>query len=62
MVRRFHHLMIEGAVQDTLASIAGLYLSFYLNVASGASIVVANTLIFVVTLLTSLQCGAPRVA
>jgi ABC-type Mn2+/Zn2+ transport system permease subunit len=62
VVRRFHHLMIWGAVQGTLASIAGLYLSFYLNVASGASIVVANTLIFVVTLLlTSRRAGARRI-
>ena len=51
VVRRFHHLMVWGAIQGTLASIAGLYLSFYLNVASGASIVVVNTLIFVATLL-----------
>lgn len=60
VVRRFHHLMIWGAIQGTLASIAGLYLSFYLNVASGASIVVTNTLIFVVTLLLTSRRPTPR--
>lgn len=51
VVRRFHHLMVWGSLQGTFASIAGIYLSFYLNVASGASIVVVNTLCFAFTLL-----------
>jgi ABC-type Mn2+/Zn2+ transport system permease subunit len=53
VVRRFHHLMLWGAVQGTLASITGIYVSFYLNVASGATIVVVNTLIFALVLLLS---------
>ncbi len=51
VVRRFPMLMLWGAVQGTLASVAGIFLSYYLNVASGASIVAVNTLCFLLVLL-----------
>ncbi len=46
LVRRFPLVMLVGAVQGVLGTIIGLYLSFYLNVASGASIVLVLTAMF----------------
>jgi ABC-type Mn2+/Zn2+ transport system permease subunit len=40
-----------------IASVSGLYLSFYLNVASGASIVLVETLLFALALLFSPRSG-----
>lgn len=45
--------MLWAALQGIAASIVGIYLSFYLNVASGASIVVVNTVCFVLCLLAT---------
>lgn len=46
LVRRFPLVMLVGAVQGILGALVGLYLSFYLNVASGASIVLVLTSVF----------------
>jgi ABC-type Mn2+/Zn2+ transport system permease subunit len=40
-----------------VASVAGLYVSFYFNVASGASIVLVETLLFAIALLFSPKSG-----
>jgi manganese transport system permease protein len=48
---RFSRIMLLAAALAAAASIVGLYLSFYLNVASGASTVVVSTAFFVVVLL-----------
>ena len=40
-----------------MAAVSGLYLSFYLNVASGASIVLVETLMFGLALLFSPKSG-----
>ena len=40
-----------------VSAVAGLYLSYYVNVASGASIVLVETLIFVVALVLSPRSG-----
>jgi ABC-type Mn2+/Zn2+ transport system permease subunit len=37
LTRRLWHMMIVGALIGAVSSVAGLYLSFHLNVASGAS-------------------------
>jgi len=55
LVVRFERLMLLAAVFATAAAISGLYLSFYLNLASGASIVLIETLFFIVALV-----GGPR--
>ena len=39
--------MLVGAVQGVVGAVAGLYLSFYLNIASGATIVLVLTSMFV---------------
>jgi len=48
LVRRFPLVMLVGAVQGILGALVGLYLSFYLNVASGATIVLVLTSVFAV--------------
>jgi len=47
---RFLPMMLWGVAAAVLASALGLYASFYLNVASGAAIVVASTLLFFLVL------------
>jgi ABC-type Mn2+/Zn2+ transport system permease subunit len=49
--------MILAAVLASVAAVSGLYLSFYLNLASGASIVLIETLFFLVALLLGPRTG-----
>jgi manganese/iron transport system permease protein len=53
LVRRFPLVMLVGAVQGIVGAVAGLYLSFYLNIASGATIVLVLTSMFVLALICS---------
>lgn len=48
LTRRLFPMMVLAAVLGSLASLVGLYLSFYLNVASGAAIVLTATSFFLV--------------
>lgn len=50
LVVRFSRLMALSAIIGMAAAVVGLYLSYYLNVASGASIVLVETLAFVTAL------------
>ncbi len=52
-VKRLHHQMLLGIVLAAVASVVGLYASFYGNVASGASIVLVSVLLFLVGLAIS---------
>lgn len=47
---RFICMMALGAVLSAVAVVVGLYLSFYLNVASGAAVVLVSTSLFFATL------------
>jgi manganese/iron transport system permease protein len=49
--RRFERIMLLGAGLAALASVIGLYISFYANVPSGASTVLVSTIIFLAVLL-----------
>ncbi len=51
LTRRLWHMMIVGAVVGAVASVAGLYLSFYINIASGAAVVLICTAFFVIAFL-----------
>jgi ABC-type Mn2+/Zn2+ transport system permease subunit len=51
LVRRFPLVMLVGAIQGVLGVVAGLYLSFYLNIASGATIVLVLTGMFFLALM-----------
>jgi manganese/iron transport system permease protein len=46
LTRRLFPMMMVSALIGALSSIVGLYLSFYLNIVSGASIVLTATLFF----------------
>jgi ABC-type Mn2+/Zn2+ transport system permease subunit len=54
---RFERLMVMAAGLAMVAALSGLYLSFYLNVASGASIVLVETLFFGIALLFGPRTG-----
>jgi manganese/iron transport system permease protein len=58
LTRRLWHMMIVGAVVGAVSSVAGLYLSFYVNVASGAAVVLVATGLFVLAFLLAPGRGA----
>jgi drug/metabolite transporter (DMT)-like permease len=60
LVRRFPLVMLVGAIQGVVGVIVGLYLSFYLNIASGATIVLVLTSMFVLTLIVAPRLGRQR--
>jgi ABC-type Mn2+/Zn2+ transport system permease subunit len=60
LVARFDRLMIVAVAVAVISTFVGLYLSFYLNVASGASIVLVETVAFMVALLISPRSGVLR--
>jgi manganese/iron transport system permease protein len=57
LVVRFERLMVLAAVLAALSAVSGLYLSFYLNLASGASIVLIETALFLAALVLGPRSG-----
>jgi manganese/iron transport system permease protein len=57
VVVRFNQMMALAAVLAAISAVVGLYASFYLNLASGASIVLVETIFFVVALLIGPRSG-----
>ena len=51
LTRRLWRMMIIGAAVGAVSAVAGLYLSFYVNVASGAAVVLVATGFFVLAFL-----------
>jgi manganese/iron transport system permease protein len=51
LTRRLWHMMVSGAAIGAASSVAGLYLSFYVNIASGAAVVLVCTAFFVLAFL-----------
>jgi ABC-type Mn2+/Zn2+ transport system permease subunit len=51
LTRRLWHMMVVGAVIGAASSVVGLYLSFYINIASGAAVVLVCTAFFVMAFL-----------
>jgi len=51
LTRRLWHMMILGAAIGAVSAVTGLYLSFYVNVASGAAVVLVCTAFFVLAFL-----------
>jgi ABC-type Mn2+/Zn2+ transport system permease subunit len=64
LVVRFERMMVLAVAIATVSAVTGLYLSFYMNLASGASIVLIETIFFSLALLigprTGLLSRAPR--
>ncbi len=50
LTERFFRMMILGVLLAALAAVTGLYISYYLNVASGAAIVLVSTFLFFMVL------------
>jgi manganese/iron transport system permease protein len=57
LVRRLPTMMVLSAVLGGFSSLAGLFASYYLNVASGAAIVLTSTLLFLLAYLFAPQRG-----
>jgi ABC-type Mn2+/Zn2+ transport system permease subunit len=57
VVVRFGQMMVLGAVLAAASAVIGLYASFYLNLASGASIVLVETIFFLVALALGPRSG-----
>jgi ABC-type Mn2+/Zn2+ transport system permease subunit len=58
LTRRLWHMMVVGAAIGAVSSVAGLYLSFYANVASGAAVVLVATALFILAFLFAPRRGA----
>jgi manganese/iron transport system permease protein len=57
LTRRLPSMMIVSAIIGAFSSILGLYLSFYLNIASGAAIVLVATAFFLLAFLLAPRRG-----
>ena len=57
LTRRLPTMMLLGAIIGAASSVLGLYLSFYINISSGASIVLVATMIFAFVFLFAPQRG-----
>ena len=57
LTRRLWHMMIVGAAIGVLSSIAGLYISFYVNIASGSAVVLVSTALFILAFLFAPRQG-----
>lgn len=51
LTRRLWHMMIVGAAIGAVSSVVGLYISFYVNISSGAAVVLVCTAAFVLAFL-----------
>jgi manganese/iron transport system permease protein len=58
LVNRFWDLVRVAIAVAVVSAVVGLYLSYYLNIASGASIVLVETLCFAIALLVSMNAGS----
>jgi manganese/iron transport system permease protein len=58
LTRRLPTMMLIGAMIGAVSAVSGLYLSFYVNVASGAAIVLVCTAIFILVFLLAPSRGA----
>lgn len=57
LTRRLPSMMLVSGIIGAVSSLVGLYLSFYLNIASGAAIVLTATVIFIAAFLVSPRRG-----
>ena len=57
LTRRLSRMMALSAVIGAISSVAGLYFSYYLNVASGAAVVLTATVVFMVAFVAAPQRG-----
>ena len=53
LVKELHQMMQLGAVIGVISSVTGMYISYYLNVPSGAAIVLVVSVLFLLALFLS---------
>ena len=58
--RRFHHMILASVAAGALSALLGIYLSYYLDVASGAAIILVATALFFIAL--ALTGRAPKLS
>jgi manganese/iron transport system permease protein len=61
LTNRLSRMMLSSAVIGVFSSIVGLFASYYLSIASGSSIVLVSTLVFILAYLFSPRKGILRV-
>jgi manganese/iron transport system permease protein len=57
LVKELHQMMIVGAILGAIASLSGVYLSYYQNLPSGPAIVLVSSSLFLLVLLFSPSQG-----
>ncbi|MDM9382786.1 metal ABC transporter permease [Chlorogloeopsis sp. ULAP01] len=57
LVKELHHMMGLGAIIGVVASITGIYISYYRNIPSGPAIVLVSSVLFLLVLLFSPSGG-----
>jgi ABC-type Mn2+/Zn2+ transport system permease subunit len=60
LTRRLPAMMLTGAIIGAISAVSGLYLSYYVNVASGAAIVLVCTALFILAFLFAPSRGVLR--
>ncbi len=60
LTRRLTTMMLFAAVIGAFSSVAGVYVSFYINIASGAAVVLTASMIFLVVFLLAPRRGLLR--
>jgi manganese/iron transport system permease protein len=60
LTRRFHHMILSSVAIGSLSALLGIYLSYYLDLASGAAIILVATAFFFVVL--AVTGGSRRLA
>lgn len=58
LTRRFHHMILGSVGLGSLSALLGIYLSYYLDVASGAAIIIVATVLFLAVF--AVQSGRER--
>jgi len=57
LVKELHHIMQLGTIISMISSVIGIYISYYLNVPSGAAIALVISALFLLTLFFSPSQG-----
>lgn len=59
LTRRFHHMILTSVAVGGLSALLGIYLSYYLDVASGAAIILVATALFFCALVLTGRARKP---
>lgn len=57
LASRFHHMLLAATGASVFSSVAGVYVSFFLNASTGACIVLMQTLLFILALVLAPKRG-----